>query len=241
MSSDEITLKLEKRDVIGKKLRVLREAGSIPVVVHNHGKESIHASGAHVPLEKVVAAAGRHHPIEIKIGNDDLLALIRDIDYDPRKNTIRHVVFQSIRRNRKTQAEIPIELVGDSPANQAGLMVLTQLDEVEVEALPTDLPDSIQVDATTLKEVGDTLTVADLQVPKRVTVLNDETQSIATVEMPKDQVAEADAAAEALAEDAETSGVPEEETEETAAEGAPEEEKESGEPGQPNEGEGEKS
>ncbi len=211
MSSDEITINLEKRDQLGKRLRGLRSDGLIPVVIHDHGQDSIHASGEKVPLEKVVSSAGRHHPVEVKVGKEARLALIRDIDFDPRKDQIRHVVFQSIRRDQKAHAEIPIDLQGDMPAEHAGLMVLRQLDTVEVEALPTDLPDSIPVDATVLKEVGDHLTVADLRIPKRVTVLTEDTYPVATVEQPKDQLAEADAAAEALAEDAEISGIPEDE------------------------------
>lgn len=211
MSSDEITINLEKRDQLGKRLRGLRGSGLIPVVVHDHGQDSIHASGEKVPLEKVVSSAGRHHPVEVKIGKESRLALIRDIDFDPRKDQIRHVVFQSIRRDQKAHAEIPIDLQGDMPAEHAGLMVLRQLDTVEVEALPTDLPDSIPVDVTVLKEVGDSVSVADLQVPKRVTILTEDNYPIATVEQPKDQLAEADAAAEALAEDAELSGIPEDE------------------------------
>jgi len=85
-------------------------------------------------------------------------------------------------------------------------LVLTQLDHVEVEALPKDLPDQLVVDPSHLEEVGDHLTVADLKVPQGVTVLTEETAQIAIVEMPRDQLAEADAAAAALAEDAAASG-----------------------------------
>ena len=213
MSSDEITLQLEKRDVLGKGLKPLRNDGKVPVVVHDHGNDSIHASAQFVPIEKVIDTAGYHHPIELEIGKESRLVLIRDIDYDPRKHQIRHVVFQSIRRDEKAHAEIPVEFRGEAPAERAGLMVLRQLDTVEVEALPADLPDVITIDASTLAEEGDSLSVADLEIPKRVTILTDETYPVASVEMPKDQLAEADAAAEALAEHAELSGIPEDEEE----------------------------
>ncbi len=208
MSSEKISVTLAERKTLGKQLSELRGKGLIPVVIHDHGQPSIHASGEQVPIEKVVAAAGGHHPVEVKVGKEDRLALIREVDYNPRNNKIRHVVFQSIKRDQKAQAEIPIELHGDIPAEHAGLMVLRQLDTVEVEALPANLPDIIPVDATVLKEVGDTVSVADLQVPPKVTILTEETYPIATVEQPKDQLAEADAAAEALAEDAEIEGIP---------------------------------
>lgn len=211
MSSDKISLQLEKRDIVGKRLKELRDQGFIPVVVHNYGNESIYGSAPLVPIEKVVRAAGYHHPVEVSIGKENRLVLIRDIDYDPRKNKVRHVVFQSIRRDEKAQAEIPIEITGEIPAERASLMVIRQLDTVEVEALPIDLPNSVTVDGSRLAEIGDTVTVADLQVPDKATLLTDLTYPVATVEQPKDQLAEADAAAEALAEDAIAEGIPEEE------------------------------
>ena len=225
MSSEDISIQLEKRDTIGKQVRQLRQTGVVPVVVHDHGKDSIHASSQLVPLEKVIKSAGRHHPVEIKVGSDARLALIRDIDYDPRKNRVRHVVFQSIRRDEKTHAEIPVEIKGEIPAEKASLMVLRQLDTVEVEALPSDLPESLSVDGAKLAEVGDTITVADLEVPANVLILNDMSQALAMVEMPRDQVAEADAAAESLAEDAEQSALPD--TTEESSDGSAEEATES--------------
>lgn len=211
MSTDKISLNLEKREVVRKKLAPLRASGVVPVVVHDHGSPSLHASGQYVAVEKVISSAGKHHPVEISVDKDSRLALIRDIDYDPRKRTIRHVVFQSIKRDQKAQAEIPVIFDGDIPAERASLMVIKQLDEIEVEALPNDLPDAIVIDPSTLVEVGDSISVADVVVPKGVTILTDPTYQIAVVEAPKDQLAEADAAAEALAEDAESAGIPEEE------------------------------
>jgi len=210
MSTDTISIELKKREIIRKKLAVLRETGEVPVVVHDHGKPSMHASASMVPLQKVVSAAGKHHPIEVKLGAEDRLVLIRDVDYDPRKHHLRHVVFQAIRRNQKAHAEIPIEFTGDIPAERSSLMVIYQLDHVEVEALPSDLPDAILVDPSALVEVGDTMLVGDLKAPKGVTILTEATYPIATVEMPKDQLAEAEASADSLAEDAETIGVDDE-------------------------------
>lgn len=222
MSTDTITIELKEREIIRKKLAALRNIGEVPVVVHDHGKPSMHASGPYLPLEKIVSAAGRHHPIEVQVAGESRLVLIRDIDYDPRKNQIRHIVFQSIRRNEKTHAEIPILFSDDIPAERASLMVIRQLDSVEVEALPKDLPDSLSVDPAGLVEVGDSVSVADITAPKGVTILTELNYKIATVEMPKDQLAEADAAAESLAEDAELSGLPDEEVETDSTEAAEE-------------------
>ncbi len=218
MASQDISVELEERTTLGKGLNHLRAEGRVPAVIHDHGNESIHVMGDSIMLNKVYAAAGKHHPVELKVGGKQHLALIKDADFEPVKHRLRHLVFQAIKQNEKVTAEIPVVLSDDEiPAEKKSLLVLTQLDHVEVEAFPKDLPDELTVDASTLEEVGDSLSVADLRVPEGVTVLTDPTVQIAIVEMPRDQIAEADAAAAALAEDA---GVPDEdETAEEAAEG----------------------
>ena len=107
-----------------------------------------------------------------------------------------HVVFQAIKEDEKVTAEIPVKLSDEIPAERASLLVLKSLDHIVVEALPKDLIDSIEVDASTLAEVGDKLHVSDIKLPSTITLKTDLEQTIATVEMPKDQIAEADAALE---------------------------------------------
>lgn len=219
MSTDSISIDLQERTVLGKGLNQLRAEGQIPAVIHDHGNPSIHVMGDASALAKVYAAAGKHHPVEVKVGGKQHLALIKDADIEPVKHRLRHLVFQAIKQNEAVEAEIPVVFLEDAdiPAERKSLLVLKQLDHVEVKALPRDLPDELVVDPTTLEEVGDHLTVADLKVPEGVTVLTEEHTQIAIVEMPKDQVAEADAAAAALAEDAAAHGEDEEEGAEAPA------------------------
>ncbi len=196
MSSDSIGIELVERTIIGKGLQGLRAKSLVPAVIHDHGKPSIHVSGDYVALSKAYAAAGKHHPVELKVGAKNHLALIKDVDYEPAKRRMRHVVFQAIRQNEAVEAEIPVEFMDvDIPAEKLSLMILQQLDHVEVKALPKDLPDQLLIDPSTLAEVGDHLTVADLKVPAGVTVLTPPETQLAVVEMPKDQEAEANAAA----------------------------------------------
>lgn len=205
MSNDSINLELQERSVVRKGLRGLRGTGMVPAVIHNHGKESIHVMGDYVLLNKVFSNAGKHHPVQLTVGKEQHLALIKDVDFEPTKHQLRHVVFQAINQNEEVEAEVPISyLETDIPAEKKSLLVLKQLDHVQVKALPRDLPDELVVDPGTLDDVGDNLTVADLKIPEGVTLLSDPTLQIAIVEMPKDQVAEADASAASLAEDAGT-------------------------------------
>jgi large subunit ribosomal protein L25 len=146
------------------------------------------ASG--LELEKIYGAAGKHHPLNLEVGDQKYLVLIKDAHFHPVKRRLLHVVFQAIRRDEKVEAEVPIRLEGEIPAERAGLQVLHHLDHVEVEALPASLPDSLVVDMSVLAEIGDKITVADLKTPEGVTVLTDPEQSIAVVVEPKEQVIE---------------------------------------------------
>lgn len=204
MSSDKIAVELQPREQLRKRLHSLRASGQVPAVIHNHGKDSIHVQGNDGVLAKVYAAAGKHHPVQLKVAGKQHLALIKDVDFEPTKHRIRHVVFQAIKQNEATEAEIPVMFTEDVeiPAEKKSLLVLKQLDHVQIKALPSDLPDVLYVDPSALQEVGDSLSVADLIVPSGVTVLTEPETQVAVVEMPKDQIAEADAAAAALAEDA---------------------------------------
>ncbi len=203
MSSDSIGIELQERTVVRKGLNGLRDQGLVPAVIHDHGKESIHVMGDYVKLTKAYSAAGKHHPVELKVGSKQHLALIKDVDFEPTKRRMRHVVFQAIKQNEEVEAEIPVTFADvEIPAEKKSLMVLRQLDHVEVKALPRDLPDELIVDPSSLVDVADRLTVADLKVPAGVTILTEPETQLAVVEMPKDQAAEADAAAAALADDA---------------------------------------
>ena len=194
MSSDTITLELSKREVVGKQVRGLRREGKVPAVIHNHGKESIVVDAPFLEITKVYEKAGKHHPVDLKVGSDKYLAIIRDVDLDPRKNTLRHVVFNAVRQNEKVQTEVPIKLEGDSAAEKAGLMLLHQLESIDVEAIPRSLPDEIVVNIEALAEIGDKISVGDLKAPEGVTILTDaEHPVIAVIETPAQQSEEAEA------------------------------------------------
>ncbi len=189
-------LKLEERDVLGKQLNSLRGKGLVPAVVHNHGQPSIHVMALQTQLEQVYESAGKHHPLNLEVGDQKFLALIKDAHYNPVKRRLQHVVFQAIRRDEKVEAEVPIRLEGEIPAEKVGLMVLHQLDSVEVEALPANLPDELVADAAKLSELHDTITVADLAVPEGVDVITEADHPIARVVETKAMISEDETAAE---------------------------------------------
>ena len=213
MADVDAPLQLSQRTQLGKGLNELRREGLVPAVIHNHGADSIHVMAPEAELAKIYRQAGKHHPLNLDAGGQKFLALIKDVQMDPVRRRMEHVVFQAIAADEKVEAEIPVHLEGDVPAEKTGLIVLHQLDTVQIEALPKDLPDEFRVDATGLIELHDKITVADIKTPEGVTILTDPEHPIATVAEPRavaaEEAAEAEAAAEAEGAEGEEGQAPE--------------------------------
>jgi large subunit ribosomal protein L25 len=218
MSQDSISLTLEPREVTGKAVKHLRREGFIPAVIHDHGKPSVVVQADAVALRKVWQQAGKHHPVELKAGDQKYVALIKTAEFDPRKNLLTHVVFNAVDKNQKVEAEIPVRPHYDegnesSPAERNNLIVLTQLETVQVKAVADKLPDFLEYDAEKLVNIGDHVTVADLTAPEGVEIETESEHSIATVYEPSAIAA----ANEAAAGDAEEGEEPVDEGEEGEA------------------------
>lgn len=205
MADIDAPVKLLQREVIGKGLNRMRADGSVPAVIHNHGQPSLHVMAPETELLRIYRVAGKHHPLNLEVGSDKYLALIKDAHFNPVKRKLEHIVFQAIRQDEAVEAEVPIRLEGDAPAERTGLIVLRQLDAVEIEALPKDLPDELVISAESLAELHDKLVVGDLKVPQGVTILTDAEHPIATVAEPRAVAAE-EAAEEAEAAEGEEGG-----------------------------------
>lgn len=213
--SEDIVLSAQKRDVLGKQVRSLRNQGQTPAVIHERGKDSLHVSVPSAEFKKAFSSAGKHHAIKLDVEGKKYTTIIKEVVNAPASSSILHAVFQAIKEDEKVAAEIPLKLSEDIPAERASLLVLKNLEYVTVEALPKDLIDVVEVDASSLAEVGNKLHISDIRLPASITIKNDPEQVIAAVEMPKDQIAEADAALEEQ-KAADSAGA---EGEETAAEG----------------------
>lgn len=195
----EVTLELEKREVTGKPVKNLRKAGFVPAVIHDHGKESIVVQAEYQALYDAWKQVGKHQPVHLKAGGKNYTAIIKHVTYDPKYNSLNHVVFNAVKANQKVTTEVPVHMaLGEgndaSPAERAGLMVIHNLTTVEIEANANKLPDALEFDGEKLVEVGDHATVADLKIPVGVEVKTDETQTIASVFEPSAVAAANDAA-----------------------------------------------
>lgn len=200
MAEDTIKLELTTREVTGKAVKKLRRQGQVPAVIHDHGRPSVHVMGNYQDVVKTYRLAGKHHAVDLKAGDKTFTALIKNVDIDPKKNQLRHVVFNAVNKNQKVEAEVPVapRYDGDnesSPAERAGLIVLTNLESVEIKALPSKIPNELTYDAEKLVEVGNRATVADLDLPEGVEMVTELEHAIATVYEPSAIAAANDEAA----------------------------------------------
>jgi len=189
-----------KRTVVGKKVKSLRREGTIPATIYGKKVKSISVSVGFDAFEKVYAQAGETGLIELSVDRDIRPVLIHSVQVHPVTNAPLHVEFHQVDLKEKVHANVPVELVGECPAVAQKLgVLLTVLDEIEVEALPTDLPEKITVDVSKLAEVNAEFKVSDLILPAEITVLTDQGLTVAKVGPLVTKEAEALAAAEAAA------------------------------------------
>lgn len=166
----------EIRTITGKKVKMLRKEGKLPATVYGKGVEPQTISIAIPEFSKVYQEAGETGLIELTIGEKKHPVLIHTVQVDPIRNNLVHVEFHEVNLKEKVHAEVPVELIGESVAIKEKIGVLLPLmDHIEVEALPTELPEKIEVDITGLAAINDQIIVGELTIPANVTVLTDPT------------------------------------------------------------------
>lgn len=183
---DKFELTVQDRNIIGKKVSKLREQGYVPAVMYGQDFVAKAIMAEEGPIVKIVFGVGRRQPVEVQLGSSKQLAMIKSTDFDPVKNKLRHVAFHVINRNEEVEAEVPVVIAGsgETPAEKAGLIVMSALETVKVKSLPANLPDRLEVLGEKLAEIDGHVSVSDIVVPKGVTILSEPDLAIATVYDP---------------------------------------------------------
>ena len=202
------TLNVAKREAFGKKLKKLRKEGLLPGNVY--GKD-FKSTAIQMPIKDFLAVyeeAGHSGVVDVKFDGETVPTLIHEVTNDHITHQPLHVDFYKVNLREKVKATVPVVVTGEPAAVTEKLGLLLQsLNEVEVEALPTDLPENVEVDVTHLAQVGETVKVADLKVAGDVAILTDPETEVARIAELVSKEAEEQAAAEAAeAEAAATEG-----------------------------------
>lgn len=183
---ESVVLQAERRDLIGKKVKALRRQGRVPAIIYGHAIDPIPISMDARDANRVVPTLTSSQLISVKVGpKDEFAALVRERQRDVILGDLIHIDFLAVSMTETLRASVPVELVGESPAvkNLIGLLV-SGVEFIEVEALARDLPDRISVDISGLEEIGDSLTVKDLDFAESVQVLVDPDETIAVITAP---------------------------------------------------------
>lgn len=184
---DTKTLKAESRKVIGRKVKNLRKEGILPGNVYGKKVKSESLQVNLKDFEKVYKEVGETGLLTLQIGKTEKPVLIHSVQSHPVTDEPIHVDFLQVDLKEKVTAEVPVELIGESPAEKQGLgTVVLMLGEIEVEALPADLPEKFEIDRTALTEVDQTVLVKDLKVDRsKVEVKAAEDEIVVKVEPPQ--------------------------------------------------------
>lgn len=180
-------LEAEKRDLFGKKLKMARKEGKLPAVLYGRKKETTPLFVDLKEFKKIWKRAGESTLIKLK--NEDVI--IQDVAIDPIKNEPIHVDFYAVEMDKPITASIPLVFEGIPPAvKELGGILVKVIHEIEIEALPKDLPRALKVDVSGLVALEDQFLVKNIRLPHGVKILAKNDEVVALIETPKEEIEE---------------------------------------------------
>ncbi len=180
----EIKLAADKRETLGKKVRFLRRDGITPANIFGRGIKSTAVQIETVSLKQTLRSAGTTSIINLKIKGEKSPqpVIVRSIQRHPLTGDLLHVDLYAVSMSEKIKVEVPLELIGESPAvRELDGILIQNMSSVEVECLPANMPRSIEVDMAKITELDQSLHVSDLTISEDVTILTDPEKVIVVV------------------------------------------------------------
>ncbi len=201
---DKAVINATLRTVKGKKVGALRREGKLPAVLYGHKFESTAITMDLREASRVLHGLTASSLVYINLEGKEHAALVREKQRDYLRNSLKHVDFQIVSLTEKIRAGVSIVLDGLSPAvKDLNGLVISEMDSIEVEALPQDLPEKIVLDLGKLKNIGDHLTVKDIVLSDKVQILANPDDVIAIVTLTKAEEAPVAAEGEGVSEEPE--------------------------------------
>jgi large subunit ribosomal protein L25 len=199
MTQDTKTqLNLVRRDVIGKKVRALRRSGIIPANIYGHNVDSLAVQVPSDELRLLMKRHSRNEIIYVQVDGQERPTFVRDVQRNPVTDQIVHVDFLQISLTETVRLEVPVRFSGVAPAvSTHGGIVTHSTNMVMVEALPTAVPSSIEIDISGLTDIGQSIHVGDLPEMEGVVFITDPGSVIVRIDLPAAERSEAEVAAEA--------------------------------------------
>jgi large subunit ribosomal protein L25 len=176
------SLIVEPRLLTGHKTKTIRADGKIPGTLYGKGVESVSVSIPQDSFTSVYKEAGETHLLDLSCGGKTYPALIHVVQKNPVTRKVGHVEFLIVNLSQKLKTQVPVRIIGIAPAVKEGKgTLLVVLNDIEVETLPNAIPESLDVDVSSLVEVNAEIKVKDLPIPEGVSVLTSGDLTVAKV------------------------------------------------------------
>ncbi len=181
-TQEETIIKAEKRTVKGKQVSQLRRAGILPGVIYGHKVETQAIQMDRHTVSLQMSTITPTTLVTVDVAGNKIKAFVRDRQRDVLHGVLTHLDFLAVSMTEKMRASVSLELTGEAPVLDDAIYLLNQnLNELEIECLPQDMPERVMVDVSGIKTPEDTITVADLDLGKDVAILTDESEVIVAV------------------------------------------------------------
>jgi large subunit ribosomal protein L25 len=188
---EKVLIEANKREIVGKKVKYLRKEGKLPAVIYGSEIDTtsitLDSKEATNTLNRVTGST----ILTINLDGKELAALVREIQRDYIRNEILHIDFQAVSLKEKLRTNVSITLVGVAPVlEEFNTIVVSGIDQVEVECLPQDLPETIEVDVSSLAVIGAAIYLKEITPPANVEILTDPEELLAVISEVKEEVIE---------------------------------------------------
>jgi len=188
---EKVLLKAEKRTITGKKVKNIRLAGKVPAVIYGGQLKSLPISLDKRDTTNTLNKVSGSTILTIDIEGEEHAALVREIQQDYIKSELLHVDFLAVSLKEKLRTNVSISLVGVAPVlEEYSALIVSGLDQIEVECFPQDLPEVIEVDVSILEELGAAIYMKDIPTIENVEFLSDPEDLIAVASSIKEEVEE---------------------------------------------------
>lgn len=189
--TDRQHLQAKTRQLQGRKVRQLRQQGLIPGNIFGKNIDSLAVEVDQRMFNKVYAETGETGLIDFVVDDQKPRpVLVSDIQYHPINGDILHIDFRQVNLKEKITTFVPLTFVGESAAVKEGAVLVHNVDELEIEALPTDIPEEITVDVSLLTEIGQTITAGSLSLGDKVTLVTEPDTIVASAQEVQEEVEE---------------------------------------------------
>jgi len=197
---ENISIVASRRSVTGKQVGALRRQGLLPGILYGRHIQPVTISMDLKEATKVMQSHSSSALITIELEGESYPSLVREKQRDFIRGTLLHVDFQAVSLTEKIRTAVSIELFGSSPAvkDMNGLVYLN-LDELEIECLPQDLPEMVRVDVSGLATIGSSIHVRDIDLGAAITIFDDPNEIIAVVNLAGKEEEEVAVVAEEVA------------------------------------------